>query len=160
MVTIFDRDIQHYTLPEKIIVACKIGKGTAVYDFVNLYECEIGENCMIGSFVEIQKGVEIGNNVRIQSHSFLCDGITVEDDVFIGHGVIFANDKHPAIATQRSGLWKMEKTIIKKGASIGNNATILPGLTIGKKAVVGAGCVLTTHVPDGATVMGNPGRIS
>lgn len=138
---------------------CKIGKNTKIYNYVNLYECEIGDNCMIGSFVEMQKGVKVGNNVRIQSHSFLCEGVVVGSDVFIGHGVIFSNDKYPSIKSQRDGTWKMEITIVERGASIGNNSTILPCITIGEGAMIGAGSVVTKNVPKGATVVGNPGAI-
>lgn len=137
---------------------CKIGMNTKIYNFVNLYDCEIGESCMIGNFVEIQKGAKIGNEVRVQSHSFICGGVIIEDSVFIGHGVIFANDKHPTIVSQKQNTWKMEQTTVRKGASIGNNATILPGLTIGENAIIGAGSVVTKNVPENATILGNPGR--
>jgi len=153
-----DKTIEHFSLPQGVIRDCKIGKGTIIYNFVNLYECEIGENCMIGSFVEMQKGAKIGDSVRVQSHSFVCDGVEVGNDVFIGHGVIFSNDKRPSVAMQKAGAWKMEKTVVKNRVSVGNNATILPGITIEEGAMIGAGCVVTKNIPKGAVVVGNPGR--
>ena len=152
-------DILTHVDSHRVIKKCNIGKGTTIYHFVNLYECEIGENCMIGSFVEIQKGVQIGNNVRIQSHSFLCEDVMVGSNVFIGHGVIFSNDKYPSIKTQQNDTWEKEMTFVREGASIGNNATILPGIIIGENAMIGAGAVVTKNVPKGATIMGNPGMI-
>ncbi len=134
---------------------CRIGKGTIVRPFVNLYGCTIGRNCMIGTFVEIQKNVVIGNNVRIQSHSFVCEAVTIEDNVFIGHGVMFINDKHPRVGVVD---WKLLPVLVKKGASIGSNATILGGVTIGENALIGAGSVVTRNVPARATVAGNPAR--
>jgi len=142
----------------QIIKNCKIGKETKIWNFVNLYGCEIGDNCMIGSFVEIQKGVKIGNNVNISSHSFICSLVEIENDVFIGHGVMTINDLVPP-SKKRTGTdkhWK--KTLIKKGASIGNNATILP-VTIGRNSVVGAGSVVTKDIPDNVIVTGNPAKI-
>lgn len=133
---------------------CKIGKFTKIWDFVNLYECEIGDNCMIGNFVEIQKGAKIGNDCRIQSHSFICDLVTIEDNVFIGHGVMFINDKYPPSGDSE----KWESTLIKKNVSIGSNATILP-VTIGENSVIGAGAVVTRDVPSNVVVAGNPARI-
>lgn len=138
----------------KIIRDCKIGKNTKIWNFVNLYECEIGENCMIGSFVEIQKDVKIGNNCRIQSHTFICSLVTIEDNVFIAHGVMFINDLYPPSGDSS----KWGKTLIKKGAAIGSNATILP-VTIGKSAIVGAGAVVTEDIPANKIVVGNPARI-
>ena len=142
----------------RLIKNCDIGKGTKIFYFVNMYGCKIGRNCMIGAFVEIQKGVKIGDGTRIQSHSFLCEGVEIGDNVFVGHGVVFANDMHPSIETWRDKTYKMEKTIVGNNASIGNNATILPGITIGESAVIGAGSVVTKNVPACATVVGNPGR--
>ena len=136
------------------ITGCNIGEGTKIWNFANLYGCDIGKNCMIGSFVEIQKDVKIGNNTRIQSHSFICSLVTIEDDVFIGHGVMFIND----VYAPSNDISKWKPTLIKKGASIGSNATILP-VTIGKNAIVGAGAVVTKDVPDNAVVVGNPARI-
>jgi acetyltransferase-like isoleucine patch superfamily enzyme len=142
----------------QIVVNCKIGKGTILRKFVNLYGCTIGRDCMIGTFVEIQKGAHIGNNVRVQSHSFVCEGVTIEDDVFIGHHVVFVNDNKPTVAHALKGDWKLLPVVVKRGATIGSNATILGGVTIGKRAMVGAGAVVTKNVPDGATVAGNPAK--
>jgi UDP-2-acetamido-3-amino-2,3-dideoxy-glucuronate N-acetyltransferase len=142
----------------------KLGRDVKIHHFVNLYGCEIGDGSSLGTFVEIQKGARVGRNCKISSHSFICEGVTVEDDVFIGHGVMFINDKYPR-ATNESGAlqteadWKVITTLVKRGASIGSNATILCGITIGERAIVGAGAVVTTDVPDGATVAGNPARI-
>jgi acetyltransferase-like isoleucine patch superfamily enzyme len=137
------------------IVDCVIGKETVIRPFVNLYGCTIGSNCMIGPFVEIQKGVAIGNNVRVQSHAFICEGVTIEDEVFVGHHVVFINDKYPKVGSD----WKLLPVLVKKGASIGSNATILGGVIIGAKSLVGAGSVVTKDVPDGAIVAGNPARV-
>lgn len=128
----------------KMIKNCKIGKNVQIPhpDLVNLYSCEIGDNSFIGPFVEITSGVKIGKNCRIQSHSFICNGVIIEDDVFIGHGVIFTNDKNPRANNKN---WKLEKTYVKKGASIGSNATILP-VTIGEYSLIGAGAVITKDV--------------
>ena len=142
----------------RLIRDCRIGAGTKIYGFTNLYECEIGKNCMIGLFVEIQNGAKIGNNVRVQSHSFICSGVTIEDDVFIGHGVMFINDRNPTVKAAIEKTWKMESTLVKRGASIGSNATILP-VTIGENALIGAGSVVTKDVPDNTIVAGNPARI-
>jgi len=142
----------------------KLGKNVTIYNFVNLYGCEIDDGSKIGTFVEIQKNVKVGKNCKIQSHTFICEGVTIEDDVFIGHGVMFINDKHPASTnsdgTQKTELdWTCTPTVIKKGSSIGSNATILCGITIGKKALIGAGAVVTKDVPSHATVVGNPAKI-
>lgn len=140
---------------------CHIGLSTKIFSFVNLYGCHIGENCTVGSFVEIQKNVTIGNNVKVSSHTFICEGVTIEDDVFLGHHVVFTNDKYPK-ATNTDGTrvgdgdWKLTATRVKKGASIGSNATILPGITIGANALIGAGAVVTKDVSDNQTVAGNP----
>jgi len=142
----------------------KLGRDVKIYGFVNLYGCAIGDHCKIGTFVEIQKGVTVGNRVKISSHSFLCEGVTIEDDVFIGHGVVFINDKYPrAIAVhgelQTEADWTVIPITIKRGASIGSNATILCGVTIGEGAMVGAGSVVTKNVPAHTIVVGNPARI-
>jgi len=135
-----------------------IGPRTRVGAFVNLYKCTIGTDCMIGTFVEIQDAT-IGNHVRVQSHSFICSGVEIEDYVFIGHGVMFGNDKHPSVMKTEMGSWELEKVLVRTGASIGSGAIIMPGVTIGKCAMVGAGAVVTKDVPDGATVMGVPARV-
>lgn len=135
---------------------CKIGKNTKICDFVNLYECIIGDNCMIGTFTEIQSGVKIGNNSRIQSHTFICSGVTIEEKVFVGHHVVFTNDRYPDLSSPD---WKMEKTLVKKNASIGSNVTILPGLIIGENSLVGAGSVVTMNVPANSIVVGNPAKV-
>ena len=137
----------------KKIKDSKIGKGTKVNDFVNIYGCEIGRDCMIGPFVEIQEGVTIGSRVRIQSHSFICTNVIIEDDVFIGHGVMFVNDLYPPRFSRES--WK--NTIVKRHASIGNNATILP-VEIGEYSLVGAGSVVTKNVANNSIVAGNPAK--
>jgi acetyltransferase-like isoleucine patch superfamily enzyme len=141
----------------------KLGRDVKIYAFVNLYGCEIGDESKIGTFVEIQKGARIGNRVKISSHTFICEGVTIEDEVFIGHGVMFINDKYPRSTTgsgtlQTEADWLCTPTLIKRGSSIGSNATILCGVTIGEGALVGAGSVVTHDVPAGAIVAGNPAR--
>ncbi|MBN1314358.1 MAG: N-acetyltransferase [Anaerolineales bacterium] len=141
----------------------RLGDNVRIYAFVNLYGCEIGDDSRIGTFVEIQKGAKIGKRVKISSHTFICEGVTIEDNVFIGHSVMFINDKYPR-ATTTDGLpqaetdWECVPTLIKKGASIGSNATILCGVTIGEGAIVGAGSVVTQNVPPGVIVAGVPAR--
>lgn len=142
----------------------KLGREVKIYAFVNLYGCEIDDGSRIGTFVEIQKGAKIGRNVKISSHSFICEGVTIEDEVFIGHGVMFINDKFPHATTGEGELqseadWVCVPTWIKKRASIGSNATILCGVTIGEGALVGAGSVVTRDVPPGAVVAGNPAHV-
>ncbi|MBS4062635.1 MAG: N-acetyltransferase [Bacteroidetes bacterium] len=139
----------------------KLGQDVKIYAFVNLYGCEIGDESKIGTFVEIQKGAKIGRRVKISSHTFICEGVTIEDEVFIGHGVMFINDKYPRAATSNGQLqteadWEVTPTLIKRGASVGSNATILCGVTIGEGALVGAGSVVTRDVPAGAVVAGVP----
>lgn len=142
----------------------KLGKDVKIYAFVNLYGCEIGDETKIGTFVEIQKGSFIGKRVKVSSHTFICEGVTIEDEVFVGHGVMFINDKYPRATTDVGGLqteadWSVTPTRIKKRASIGSNATILCGVTVGEGAMVGAGSVVTHDVPAGAVVAGVPARI-
>lgn len=142
----------------------RVGENVRFFDFINAYECEIGDNTKVGAFVEIQRGVVIGKNCKISSHSFLCEGVTIEDGVFVGHGVMFTNDKRPKAvnddgSVRMAGEWELLQTRVKNGASIGSNATILPGLTIGEGSLVGAGAVVTKDVPDHATVVGNPARV-
>jgi acetyltransferase-like isoleucine patch superfamily enzyme len=142
----------------------QLGKGVKLSKFINLYGCEVGDHTKIGAFVEIQKSAKIGRNCKISSHTFICEGVTIEDDVFLGHGVIFINDSYPRATTPEGGLqtekdWKVEPTLVKKGASIGSGATILSNLVIGKNALVGAGSVVTRDVPDNAIVAGNPARL-
>jgi len=132
-----------------------IGEGTAIHDHVNLYKCTIGKNCKIESFVYIEEGVVIGDNCKIKPFVYIPTGVTIEDDVFIGPGVSFTNDKYP----RAKGAWKMLRTVIKKGASIGAKSAILPGVTVGEEALVGAGSVVTRNVPERAVVTGNPARI-
>lgn len=141
----------------------KLGADVKIYSFVNAYGCEIGDETRVGAFVEIQKGVKIGRRCKISSHSFLCEGVTVEDNVFIGHGVMFTNDKYPR-ATNDDGTpqseadWVVVPIAVKRGASIGSNATILPGITIGENAIVGAGAVVTRDVAAGTLVAGVPAK--
>lgn len=142
----------------------KLGKNVKIYSFVNLYGCEIGDDTRIGTFVEIQKGVTIGRRCKIQSHSFICEGVVIEDEVMIAHGVMFINDRIPSAVNADGGLkgeedWQCEPTRICKGAAIGSNATILCGVTIGEGALVGAGAVVTKDVPKGAVVAGGPAKI-
>ena len=142
----------------------KLGNNVSIQDFVNLYGCEIGDNTKIGPFVEIQKGAKIGKNCKIQSHTFICEGVTIEDQAFIGHNVTFINDLYPRSTTEDGSLqtkedWTVIPTLIKKGASIGSSATLLCGITIGEKAIVGAGSVVTKDVPSGTIVAGNPARV-
>ena len=142
----------------------KLGNNVKINDFVNLYGCEIGDNTKVGPFVEIQKNAIIGKNCKIQSHTFICEGVTIEDNVFVGHGVTFINDKFPRATDQNGELqteadWVVEPTLIKKGASIGSGATILSNLTIGEKAMIGAGAVVFTDIPSNMVAAGNPARV-
>ena len=138
-----------------VIKRAEIGEGTKIYDQVNLYGCVIGNNSKIDAFVYIESGVKIGNNVKIRPFVFIPEGVEIEDNVFIGPGVIFTNDKYPRV----KGKWRLLKTLVKKGASIGAGAVILPGITIGETAIVAAGSVVTKDVPPNAIVAGNPARI-
>ena len=148
----------------KIASSVILGENVSLQDFINLYGCRIGDNTKIGPFVEIQKNVTVGRNCKIQSHSFLCEGVSIEDEAFIGHGVMFINDRYPRSTTasgalQTEGDWKVVPTVIKKGASIGSNATILCGVTVGEGAIVGAGSVVTKDVPPRTIVAGNPAKV-
>ena len=141
----------------------KLGENVRIYAFVNLYGCEIGDDSRVGTFVEIQKGAKIGKRVKVSSHSFICEGVTIEDDVFIGHGVMFINDKYPRASApngqpQTEADWVVVPTLIKKGASIGSNSTILCGVTVGEGAIVGAGCVVTKDIPPWTVAAGVPAR--
>jgi UDP-2-acetamido-3-amino-2,3-dideoxy-glucuronate N-acetyltransferase len=141
-----------------------LGENVCLQDFINLYGCRIGDNTKIGPFVEIQKNVTVGRNCKIQSHSFICEGVSIADEVFVGHGVMFINDRYPRSATAEGSLqteadWKVVPTAIKKGASIGSNATILCGITVGEGAIVGAGSVVTKDVPPRTIVAGNPAKV-
>jgi UDP-2-acetamido-3-amino-2,3-dideoxy-glucuronate N-acetyltransferase len=142
----------------------KLGREVDIYHFVNLYGCEIGDGTKIGSFVEVQKGARIGHHCKVSSHTFICEGVTVEDDVFIGHGVNFINDNYPRATTAAGKLqgdsdWQVAPTVVQRGASIGTGATILGGVQIGPRAIVGAGSVVTRDVPADTIVAGNPARI-
>jgi acetyltransferase-like isoleucine patch superfamily enzyme len=147
-----------------IAPSVKLGKNVKFSQFINLYGCEIGDDTKIGAFVEIQKNARIGRYCKISSHTFVCEGVDIEDNVFIGHSVTFINDSYPRATTAGGGLqtendWKVEKTVVKKGASIGSGSTILSKVTIGENAIVGAGSVVTKDVPASAIVAGNPARI-
>jgi acetyltransferase-like isoleucine patch superfamily enzyme len=142
----------------------KLGENVKIFNFVNLYGCEIGDNSKIGTFVEVQKGAKIGRNCKISSHSFICEGVTIEDDVFVGHNVTFINDLYPRATNENGQLqtetdWSCITTTIKKGASIGSSVTILCGITIGEGAIIGAGSVVTKDVPPRTIVAGNPAKI-
>src|ERR1700691_5609628 len=142
----------------------KLGKGVKLSKFINLYGCEVGDDTKIGTFVEIQKNARIGKRCKISSHTFICEGVTIEDEVFIGHNVTFINDTYPRATTMLGTLstdadWKVEQTRVKRGASIGSGATILANVVVGERAIVGAGSVVTRDVPPGAIIAGNPARL-
>jgi UDP-2-acetamido-3-amino-2,3-dideoxy-glucuronate N-acetyltransferase len=148
---------------QSIAADVKLGKDVRIFDFVNLYGCEIGDETRIGAFVEIQRGVKVGRRVKVSSHTFICEGVEVEDNVFIGHGVTFINDRYPRAVNalgepQGSRDWKVVPTIVRCGASIGSGSTILCGVEIGRDAIVGAGSVVTRDVTAGTIVVGNPAR--
>jgi len=142
----------------------KLGQNVKLSRFINLYGCEIGDESKIGAFVEIQKNASVGERCKISSHTFICEGVTIEDNVFIGHGVMFINDSFPRATAADGNLqteadWKVERTVVKKGASIGSGATILSNVSIGENAIVGAGSVVTKDVPPSSIVVGNPARV-
>jgi acetyltransferase-like isoleucine patch superfamily enzyme len=142
----------------------KLGRDVRLSKFINLYGCEIGDETKIGAFVEIQKNAKVGKCCKISSHTFICEGVVIEDNVFIGHGVMFINDRYPRATTAEGHLqteadWKVEETVIKRGASVGSNTTILSNTSIGENAIVGAGSVVTKDVPSNAIVAGNPARV-
>lgn len=150
--------------PRRSLVNVRVGENVRLFNFINAYGCEIGDNSKIGSFVEIQKGARVGRNCKVSSHTFICEGVDIEDEVFIGHNVSFINDKFPKAARpdgaiQTDADWTVQPTRVKKGASIGTGATILCGVTIGERAVVGAGSVVTKDVAAAAVVAGNPARL-
>jgi acetyltransferase-like isoleucine patch superfamily enzyme len=147
-----------------IAPSVKLGKDIKLSKFINLYGCEIGDGTKIGAFVEIQKNARVGKNCKISSHTFVCEGVVIEDNVFIGHGVTFINDIYPRATTEDGAMqtekdWKVESTVVKQGASIGSGATILCNVTVGESAIVGAGSVVTKDVPAHAIVAGNPARV-
>lgn len=141
----------------------QLGANVKIFDFVNLYGCSIGDNSKVGAFVEIQKNATIGKNCKISSHTFICEGVTIEDDVFVGHNVSFINDKYPRATAsgqlQTEADWSVEPTRIKRGASIGTSCTILSNVTIGRNSIIGAGSVVTRDVPDNVVAAGNPCRV-
>jgi UDP-2-acetamido-3-amino-2,3-dideoxy-glucuronate N-acetyltransferase len=151
--------------PLKLIApTVKLGERVRIFDFTNLYGCSIGDDSKIGTFVEIQKGAVIGKRCKISSHTFICEGVTIEDDVFVGHNVTFINDRFPRATNEGGKLqteedWKCEPTLIRKGASIGSSVTVLCGVTIGERAIVGAGSVVTKNIPPDTIVAGNPARV-
>jgi len=151
-------------MDKKNINNVKLGKDVKIFDFVNIYGCSIDDNSKVGAFVEIQKNATIGKNCKISSHTFICEGVHIEDNVFIGHNVTFINDKYPRATTEDGGLqtetdWAVVETFIKKGASVGSSSTILCGITVGENAIVGAGSVVTKDVPANAIVAGVPAKV-
>ena len=151
-------------LYQRIAPDVKVGKGTRIFAYVNLYGCEIGDESKVGAFVEIQKNAKIGNNVKVSSHTFICEGVTIEDDVFVGHNVSFINDKYPRSTVEGGQLqteadWKVVPTLVKKGVSIGTSSTILCGVTIGENSIIGAGSVVTKDIPANVVAMGVPCKV-
>jgi acetyltransferase-like isoleucine patch superfamily enzyme len=148
---------------QRIAPSVKLGKDVKIFAFVNLYGCEIGDESKIGTFVEIQKNATIGKRCKISSHTFICEGVTIEDEVFVGHNVTFINDLYPRATAngqlQTEADWECRPTVIKRGASIGSSATLLCGITVGENAIIGAGSVVTKDVPANAIVAGNPARV-
>lgn len=157
------RNVLHMDQYLSIAPDVKLGEGVKLSKFINLYGCQIGDETKIGAFVEIQKNASVGRRCKISSHTFICEGVTIEDNVFIGHGVMFINDLFPRATTADGALqteadWKVERTLVKKGSSIGSGATILANITIGENAIVGAGAVVTKDVPANTIVAGNPAK--
>jgi UDP-2-acetamido-3-amino-2,3-dideoxy-glucuronate N-acetyltransferase len=149
---------------KRIAADVKLGRDVKIFAFVNLYGCEIGDGTKIGTFVEIQKGARIGSRCKIGSHTFICEGVTIESEVFVGHGVTFINDRYPRATSATGQLqteadWCCQSTLVKRGATIGSGATLLGGITVGENAIVGAGSVVTRDVPPNTIVAGNPARI-
>jgi UDP-2-acetamido-3-amino-2,3-dideoxy-glucuronate N-acetyltransferase len=149
--------------PHRLIDDVEFGEGVVVHPFTNLYGCRIGDETRIGPFVEIQRGADVGARCKIQSHTFICDGVTIEDEVFVGHGVLFINDKRPRATNEAGELqeptdWALLRSVVERGASLGSGAVVLGGVRIGANAVVGAGAVVTRDVDAGQTVAGNPAR--
>jgi UDP-2-acetamido-3-amino-2,3-dideoxy-glucuronate N-acetyltransferase len=149
--------------PFRLLRDVELGEGVRIFSFTNLYGCSVGDGSQVGTFVEVQAGARIGAACKIQSHTFICEGVTIGDRVFVGHGVTFVNDKRPKATDEDGALqtgddWELAETVIEDGASIGSGATILGGVTIGTNALVGAGAVVTRDVPAGTTVVGNPAR--
>jgi acetyltransferase-like isoleucine patch superfamily enzyme len=141
-----------------------LGKNVVLNDFINLYGCKVGDGTRIGPFVEVQKNATIGKRCKISSHTFICEGVTIEDEVFVGHGVMFINDKYPKATNESGGLqteedWEVIPTVVKRGVSVGSNATLLCGITVGSGSIVGAGSVVTNDVPDNVIIAGNPAKI-
>jgi acetyltransferase-like isoleucine patch superfamily enzyme len=156
-----NNDVSNY---QRIAPDVKLGRDVRIHGFVNLYGCEIGDETRVGTFVEIQKGSKIGDRCKISSHTFICEGVTIESEVFVGHGVTFINDRYPRATTAAGQLqteadWDCQKTLVRRGASIGSGATLLGGITIGENAIVGAGSVVTKDVPPNTIVAGNPARL-
>jgi len=142
----------------------KLGINVKIFQFTNLYGCSIGDNTKVGAFVEIQKNASIGRNCKISSHSFVCEGVSIEDNVFVGHGVKFINDKYPRSTTEDGSMqtesdWKVENTLIKRGASLGTGTVVLSNVTIGENSIIGAGSVVTRDIPDNVIAAGNPARV-
>jgi acetyltransferase-like isoleucine patch superfamily enzyme len=149
---------------QRIAPDVKLGKNVRIYDFTNLYGCEIGDDVKVGTFVEIQKGSKIGNRCKVSSHTFICEGVILEDDVFIGHNVTFINDRYPRATNGNGQLqvesdWNCVGTLVKRGASIGSGTVLLCGITVGQNAMIGAGSVVTRDVPPDTTVAGNPAKV-
>jgi acetyltransferase-like isoleucine patch superfamily enzyme len=157
-------EILNVDTPRQVLKNVRVGKDVRIFNFVNAYGCSIDDGTKIGSFVEIQKGATIGKNCKISSHSFVCEGVHIEDNVFIGHNVTFINDKYPRSTNADGSLqteadWKVEETYIKKGASVGSSSTILCGIIVGENAIVGAGSVVTKDVAPNTIVAGNPAKL-